>query len=36
VLALFRPVTTYHAVVRVVEPSGYLPEAPASGGDGTA
>jgi hypothetical protein len=35
VLALFRPVTTYHAVVRVVEPSGYLPEAPAPGGDGT-
>jgi len=27
VLALFRPVTTFHAVVRVIEPTGYLPGA---------
>jgi hypothetical protein len=33
-LALFRPVTTYHAAVRVVEPSGYLPGiAPDTAGD---
>jgi hypothetical protein len=33
VLALFRPVTTYHAVVRVIEPTGYLP-GPDPAGDG--
>jgi hypothetical protein len=27
ILALFRPVTTFHAVVRVIEPTGYLPRA---------
>jgi hypothetical protein len=35
VLALFRPVTTYHAVVRVVEPTGYLPDAHPAGGEDT-
>jgi hypothetical protein len=34
VLALFRPVTTYHAVVQVVEPTGYLPGAQSAPGDG--
>jgi hypothetical protein len=36
VLALFRPARTYHAVVRAVEPTGYLhgADAPDGGGAG--
>jgi hypothetical protein len=34
VLALFRPARTYHAVVRAVEPTGYLHGADAPRGDG--
>jgi hypothetical protein len=34
VLALFRPVTTYHAAVQVVEPGSYLPGGSRADGDG--